>query len=202
VIPVPGHSIAVPYGARGGHWSCDRDSNGDGIHTGVDYPAPHGTPVVAARPGTVNHCHHGDAFGYQQVEVLPGDGTRDFYAHMQARTLDGLWVKAGEQIGEVGDEGNTTGPHLHFERHAIDYGGWSCAIVRDPQPSIDYQQEEDVDYDKIRQIVAEEVKANNDNAAKATWDKAITVTEPDGDETTKPAKQLLRQVWQKVSRGL
>src|SRR5262245_45396731 len=102
----------TPYGRRGPYWSCDPDSSGNGIHTGVDYPAAVGTPVVAARPGPVTYCDHGSAFGSHQVEIPPGDGTRDFYAHMRSRIPAGTRVEAGDKIGEVGDEGNVTGPHL------------------------------------------------------------------------------------------
>jgi murein DD-endopeptidase MepM/ murein hydrolase activator NlpD len=138
--PVPSASIGTPYGRRGPWWSCRRDSRGWGIHTGVDYPAPVGTKVVAARGGKVVYANHGSAFGYHQLEILHGDGTRDFYAHMSKRSVaNGAKVRAGTKIGEVGKEGNVTGPHLHFERHAVAYGGWSCTIVRDPAPSIAFQ---------------------------------------------------------------
>jgi hypothetical protein len=132
-------AIGTPYGRRGPYWSCDPDAYGNGIHTGCDYPAPTGTPVVAARPGTAVYCDHGSAFGDHQLEVRAGDGTRDFYAHMTTRTIaNGARVDAGQAIGKVGAEGNVTGPHLHFERHATETGGWSCAVVRDPAPSISY----------------------------------------------------------------
>jgi len=137
--PVPGAAVGTPYGKRGPYWSCNRDSSGNGIHTGVDYPANVGTKVVAARPGTAVYCNHGSAFGYHQLEIRCGDGTRDFYAHMPKRTVaDGSKVSAGQQVGTVGAEGNVTGPHLHFERHATETGGWSCSVVRDPAPSINY----------------------------------------------------------------
>jgi murein DD-endopeptidase MepM/ murein hydrolase activator NlpD len=137
--PVPGASVGTRYGARGRFWSCRRDSAGNGIHTGVDYPAPAGTAVVAARPGKVVYSSHGSAFGSHQIDVICSDGTRDFYAHMSSRAVsNGATVAAGQRIGSVGTEGNSTGPHLHFERHATTTGGWSCAVVRDPQPSIDY----------------------------------------------------------------
>jgi hypothetical protein len=140
VNPVPGHSVSTPYGKRGSYWSCNEDANGNGIHTGADYAAPAGTKVVAARGGKVVYCNHGSAFGSHQMEVVPGDGTRDFYAHMQGRALaNGAQVAAGAKVGSVGSEGNATGPHLHFERHKVASGGWSCSVVVDPAPSINYQ---------------------------------------------------------------
>ena len=139
MIPVPGFAVGTPYGQRGPRWSCNKDARGNGIHTGVDYPAPKGTPVVAARGGKVVYCSHGAAFGSHQVEILPGDGTRDFYAHLSTRLVgNGATVKAGDRIGLVGDEGNVTGAHLHFERHSVAAGAWSCAVVRDPAPSVAY----------------------------------------------------------------
>jgi murein DD-endopeptidase MepM/ murein hydrolase activator NlpD len=140
VIPVPGYAIGTPYGRRGSYWSCSPDAYGNGIHTGTDYPAPVGTKIVAARPGTAVYCNHGSAFGSHQLEIRCGDGTRDFYAHMTTRTVNnGAKVSAGQSVGKVGAEGNVTGPHLHFERHATETGGWSCSVVRDPAPSINYQ---------------------------------------------------------------
>lgn len=140
MIPVPGYGISTPYGKRGSYWSCNRDQYGNGIHTGADFAAPAGSRVVAARGGKAVYCNHGSSFGYHQIEILPGDGTRDFYAHMPSRAVaDGSQVAAGDTIGKVGSEGNVTGPHLHFERHTVASGGWSCAVVTDPQPSIDYQ---------------------------------------------------------------
>jgi murein DD-endopeptidase MepM/ murein hydrolase activator NlpD len=147
--PVPNAAQGTPYGRRGSYWSCSPDAYGNGIHTGCDYPASTGTTVVAARAGTVHYCNHGSAFGNHQVEITPGDGTRDFYAHMCKRTVaDGTKVTTGQKIGEVGAEGNVTGPHLHFERHATASGPWSCSVVRDPAPSIKFGgggEEEDME---------------------------------------------------------
>ena len=54
VNPVPGYTVSTPYKKRGSHWSCDEDSAGNGVHTGIDYAAPAGTKVVAARGGRLN----------------------------------------------------------------------------------------------------------------------------------------------------
>lgn len=143
VTPVPGYAMGTPYAARGSYWGCDPDAYGNGKHTGVDYPAPAGAKVVAARPGTVRHVSYGSAFGSHQVAVVAADGTRDFYAHMRQRAGDGARVEAGDKIGEVGSEGNVTGPHLHFERHATTSGGWSCGVIRDPAPSINHKGSDD-----------------------------------------------------------
>jgi hypothetical protein len=139
VNPVPGYNISTPYGKRGSYWSCDRDQYGNGIHTGADFAAPSGTKAVAARPGTVKHVNHGSAFGNHQIEVVASDGSADFYAHLRSRVASGTKVEAGGKVGEVGAEGNVTGPHLHFEKHKAGHTGWSCSAAVNPQPSIDYQ---------------------------------------------------------------
>jgi hypothetical protein len=143
--PVPGYEVSTPYGLRSTHWSCSPDSRGWGIHTGVDIAAPAGVLVVAARPGRVEHVNFGSAFGGHQLVVVPdGGGGRDFYAHMRSRVTHGKTVRAGDPVGEIGTEGNATGPHLHFERHTVAAGGWACGIVTDPAPSLNYQGSDDM----------------------------------------------------------
>jgi murein DD-endopeptidase MepM/ murein hydrolase activator NlpD len=196
MIPVPDSpTVDTPYGRRGSHWSCDKNAAGDGIHTGVDYACAAGTKVVAARPGSLVHSNHGSAFGSHQVDVICDDGTRDFYAHMRSRTATG-YVKAGDKVGEVGAEGNATGPHLHFERHATTTGGWSCAVVRDPQPSIDWEDEDemnDKDWQKMQSML--------DSTVQKVWDQKIEVTKPSGEKENKRASQVIKETWQKIAKG-
>ncbi len=100
------------------------------VHTGVDIPSPTGTDVLAAAPGTVVWAGYGlFAFtpGYEDdpyglaVAIRHDFGYRHqplytVYAHMSAITvIEGQHVEDGEKIGEVGETGFTTGPHLHFE---------------------------------------------------------------------------------------
>lgn len=128
VNPVPGKTVTTPYHKTGSHWTAC------GWHTGQDYAAPQGTRVVAARSGTVKHVNYGSAFGSHQIAVVCADGTEDFYAHMYRRENNNVKVEAGQWIGYVGSEGNSTGPHLHFERHK-NAGAWNCSNMDDPMKS-------------------------------------------------------------------
>ncbi len=89
------------------------------FHAGIDIGAPYGTSVWAADGGTVVYA--GQASGYGTL-VLVSHGTvngRDLttgYAHMSELDVsEGQRVGRGQQVGRVGNEGNSTGPHLHFE---------------------------------------------------------------------------------------
>ena len=89
---------------------------GDGFHTGVDFTAGYGAPVVAARSGRVVSAGY-DAGGYGNlVAISHGRGVTSWYAHLnRIRTSRGAYVGQGARIGDVGSTGFSTGPHLHFE---------------------------------------------------------------------------------------
>jgi murein DD-endopeptidase MepM/ murein hydrolase activator NlpD len=114
--PVPGYRITTPFG-KPGSWAA-------GKHTGVDYGAPAGTPVVAARPGRVIHTGwggYGQAYGLHVI--VEAGGQTDLYAHLSATAVKvGQRIKVGERIGKVGTTGNSTGPHLHFEVRDAPHG--------------------------------------------------------------------------------
>jgi len=95
------------FGDPGPHWA-------GGVHTGLDFAAPVGTPVVAAREGTVSVSH--PAWAGNLVSVDHGSGVVTRYAHLSAVFVaPGATVLTGQTIGSVGMRGNATGPHLHFE---------------------------------------------------------------------------------------
>ena len=99
------------------------------VHTGVDIPAPRGTPIHAAGDGTVVWAGYGvfqggfdptdpyglavtiqHDFGYQNQALFT------IYGHMsEVDVVQGQHVKTGDQLGLVGETGVVTGPHLHFE---------------------------------------------------------------------------------------
>jgi murein DD-endopeptidase MepM/ murein hydrolase activator NlpD len=87
------------------------------IHTGVDWAAPVGTPVMAAFDGVIEFV--GENGGYGNFIRIAHSGRRATgYAHLQrfaAGIRPGDKVKAGQIIGYVGSSGLSTGPHLHFE---------------------------------------------------------------------------------------
>lgn len=84
-------------------------------HYGLDIANDIGTPVVAVTDGTVIESGPADGFG-QWIRVLQDDGTIGVFGHVdQSFVTVGQQVKAGEQIGTVGNEGQSTGPHLHYE---------------------------------------------------------------------------------------
>lgn len=91
-----------------------------GIHgyNAVDLAAPEGTPITAAAAGTVIVAHAGGwNGGYgSYVVVQHANGSQTLYAHMsKVAAYDSQRVVQGQVIGYVGETGNSTGPHVHFE---------------------------------------------------------------------------------------
>lgn len=88
---------------------------GNRFHTGVDFPAPRGWNVRAARRGRVRFVGWISGYG-RTVIIAHRRRVRTLYAHLSAATVRrGERVGTGERIGLVGSTGDATGPHLHFE---------------------------------------------------------------------------------------
>ncbi|MFF3501845.1 M23 family metallopeptidase [Streptomyces sp. NPDC003247] len=86
-------------------------------HDGVDIANNRGTPIYATGPGTV--IASGPASGYGQwIRIRHDDGTVTEYGHMYERLVSvNQRVNGGQHIARMGSEGQSTGPHLHFEAH-------------------------------------------------------------------------------------
>jgi murein DD-endopeptidase MepM/ murein hydrolase activator NlpD len=85
------------------------------LHTGLDFPADVGTPVVAAAGGVVLLSEYQTQYG-NVVEIDHGKGLVTRYAHnSKVLVKTGDIVKRSQVIAEVGTTGRSTGPHLHFE---------------------------------------------------------------------------------------
>ena len=99
--------LTAGFGECGSHWSS--------CHTGQDFAAPVGTPVVAASPGVVTFAGWAGPYG-NAVHVLHAGGISTWYCHLsRIDTAQGTRIAGGDLVGLVGATGNTTGPHLHLE---------------------------------------------------------------------------------------
>ena len=94
----------------------------EGLHKGVDLVGVEGSPIKAALPGTViEHWPAPDGYYsghhvYGGLVVIETDGTFLLYGHLENTLVhEGQHVEAGEVIGTMGDNGVSTGAHLHFE---------------------------------------------------------------------------------------
>jgi murein DD-endopeptidase MepM/ murein hydrolase activator NlpD len=150
----------------------------DIVHTGIDIPAPIGTPILAAGDGTVTWAGYGlfqggydptdpyglavniqHDFGYQNQPLYT------VYGHMsEVDVVQGQHVRTGQQLGLVGETGVVTGPHLHFE---IRFGKDDFFATRNPElwlvPPIGYG------------IIAGRVM---DGVGQLLYDQQITITDP------------------------
>lgn len=103
VMPAEGR-FTSGYGPRWGSF-----------HYGIDIANDPGTPILAVMDGTVINAGPAQGFG-KWVRVRHDDGSISVYGHVRSFNVNvGDHVTAGQQIAEMGSEGHSTGPHLHFE---------------------------------------------------------------------------------------
>jgi murein DD-endopeptidase MepM/ murein hydrolase activator NlpD len=96
-------------------WRTDPFTGAREFHGGLDIGAAEGTPVHAARDGTVDEVATDDPLGRYVVLTHPG-GYQTVYGHLSAISVTiGERVSTGSILGAVGHTGRATGPHLHFE---------------------------------------------------------------------------------------
>lgn len=108
--PVTGYrNISSPYGWR----ICP--FHGREFHSGIDIPAPSGTPIRASKDGVIVTSQYDSGYG-NYIVIRHTDGSSSLYAHMYKPGLSvGVNVTQGQVIGGVGTTGSSTGNHLHYE---------------------------------------------------------------------------------------
>jgi len=115
-LPKGTWSATSPYG-----WRTDPVTGASSLHTGNDYAAPLGTPILAIGDGTVTYAGaHPSGYAHLILidHTIRGRKVTSGYAHMYD---DGIHVRvgdrvaAGQYIADVGSDGKSFGPHLHFE---------------------------------------------------------------------------------------
>lgn len=111
VAPVPG-SISSSFGMRRHPILGYRR-----MHSGMDFRARHGTPIVAVTDGRVSSAGRAGGCGIA-VRLDHGGGLSTRYCHMSRMAVrSGQEVRRGQVIGYVGSTGLSTGPHLHYEMY-------------------------------------------------------------------------------------
>ena len=106
VLPVAGAHLTSVFGAR---WGT--------LHAGIDLAAPMRTPEMAAMDGVVLEAGPASGFGLA-VYIQHENGDVTVYGHMDEILVSaGQVVHAGDTIALLGNRGQSTGPHLHFEVH-------------------------------------------------------------------------------------
>lgn len=122
-LPTAHSRVSALFGVAGPYWAS-------GYHTGLDFAAPYGTPVVAVDNGTVVKTGWDGPYGNQVRMRLP-NGDQVWYNHLSAIEVTvGRPVLKGQDLGRVGDTGNAFGYHLHLEYRPA--GGPSAPV--DPMP--------------------------------------------------------------------
>ena len=94
-------------------------------HKGVDCSAPEGTPIYTNSPGTVVEAGPAAGFG-SWIRILNDDETESIVGHMWPQGVhvqEGQRVNPGDKIGEVGNAGQSSGPHAHVEKRVEPEGG-------------------------------------------------------------------------------
>jgi murein DD-endopeptidase MepM/ murein hydrolase activator NlpD len=113
ILPVNAPCVSSPFGPR----VIEHRPDAGTFHSGIDLPAPEGSPVRAVADGTIMRIQN-TKLGGQEI-LIQHKGFVGIYSHLQ-NISDGLKnhsdlnVAAGEQIAEVGLTGLTFGPHLYF----------------------------------------------------------------------------------------
>lgn len=85
------------------------------MHYGTDFAGPVGTPIYATADGVITHAGWSSGYG-RLVKIQHEFGIETRYGHLNAiRVQEGQRVSRGDRIGDMGNSGRSTGPHLHYE---------------------------------------------------------------------------------------
>ncbi|WP_052389897.1 M23 family metallopeptidase [Belnapia moabensis] len=127
------------------------------MHQGIDFAAPHGTPVLAAAEGVVERIGFVSGYG-RLIELRHPDGSMTRYGHLSA-FANGLKLGTGvgqaEVIGRVGSSGLATGPHLHYE--IVENGRSVDPAIARPAPRVQLAGAELEAFQRTRQTILAQI---------------------------------------------
>lgn len=117
IFPVESKIITSSYGIK-----VHAITKEEKLHTGIDIGAPKGADIIASEDGTVVYVDDYISGGYGKFLIIEHEnGFKTLYAHCKSIVVEsGDVVKQGQKIATVGNTGQSTGPHLHFEVHEND----------------------------------------------------------------------------------
>ena len=93
----------------------DPKTGGRRLHKGADMAGARGTAIVATGDGVVSFAGRQSGYG-RLIKIRHAQGFETFYAHLnKIRVKKGQRVSRGDRIGDMGNSGRSTGPHLHYE---------------------------------------------------------------------------------------
>jgi len=116
-------AIAAPITSLFG-WRVHPITGDSRFHTGTDLGAPTGTPILAAAKGQVETANWVSGYGLAVI-INHASAQQTLYGHMSEIFVQpGQWVEPGTVLGLVGNTGNSTGSHLHFEVRHLTQNGW------------------------------------------------------------------------------
>ncbi len=111
LVPLSEPDISSPYGMR-----KDPFTGEDEMHYGIDYRASIGESVYSSQYGIIKEISKSDTGYGNLIVVQHKDDYSTYYAHLSLILVEeNQYVQTGQKIGEVGNTGRSTGPHLHFE---------------------------------------------------------------------------------------
>ena len=118
------YPVDVPYSSSSYGWRMDPIIGKRAFHEGIDFSAAHGEPIYATAGGIVKKAARLGAYG-KLITINHGGGLETRYAHLSKILVkSGDIVKKEDLIGNVGNTGRSTGPHLHYEirlnKHSLD----------------------------------------------------------------------------------
>lgn len=131
IIPLPTGYVSCDWDCYEGHKGIDFGNNGDTS-----------TPIIASATGVVTRSGWHEAFGWHVIlkHNIDGQEYHTLYAHMHQRPMvsDGQTVQQGQQLGFMGNTGNSFGAHLHFQIHE---GAYATSTRVNPRKYLDLPPE-------------------------------------------------------------
>lgn len=175
-------TMTSPFGYR-----TDPVHGGHTHHAGCDFAAPTGTPIYANKDLTIVKSEYNNSGYGNMVVAQDANGNKYTFAHMNNRDVKpGDSIKAGDQLGNTGNTGKSTGPHLHYE--VTDANGKKI----DPQstdPSTGRPYTDSVGFEKGKGLNASNATPDKNTKPATGNPPPSTTTNNNKTETTEQKKK-------------